>query len=903
MDITFVIGLTVAFLAVLLLSSVVRMATLKVLSGEIGVIPGRSVPDECVGDLVQAEKFLRRNGFSFQAHVHRGATINGQKWGLYGAVYFHEESNTWALAYLEPIQHPVFSWRLSFLTPCSDNNTLCSISGGEFSGFAAPAPFVIHDSLIYSPRDQLSFHREKIKDALVSSPPRLELSEALDAFEFIHFQGLVEASVLVKWDDGYRLPLRHAMRVAQRYKHVVRELVKQKVAFDRAGSCTAASSEPSRLASDIRSYQTYHDIKENNTAGWMMKTGILLASVLVFGISFGLNFSLETVLILMVVLFIHEAGHLLGMWLFGYRDLSMLFVPFMGALASGKKEQVSAWQETAILLLGPVPGYIAGVLILTGAFGEVPEWVYQFGLMALILNLFNLLPFMPLDGGKIFSLALFSRFPRAQVVFMLISILAFLYMGIAWEMWVILVLAILLAIGIPFLFREAELLRTVLQKSQGRPLHGVEDLMKILDGIPAWKRIAQQQRWLLLDSLRYKVQHHASGIRASVLIFAVWLLSVVGPPYFSVSAETRTQLMSVATSIFGYFPEQESVESLKERYQNTEDNEEKAQLAFQLANRLYPEGFSEAEVYLDEMKVIANSADLPADVRGDQYIRISHICMLYEQTCTIESLERAVDIYRAGNLADRALSPLYSLAGMTDQSYHERVDYLDELEVLIQETEQFSPWLPISYSLRASIEYEQENYDEVELWLLKSIKVAENYSDIAVNDYWKSLVSYYYEKGYSAKSIDAAQRWEAGWTPNTYAVEVLENNPKYILGWLHADTDPDRAAEYIKDIEVQSAAEKLELLLAAWVIDPTVTSDDIQSGLLKDKVLINKVDEEYGWYLLNSRMDPISEYDDLTGTFEVRQLLLDQYWYGKILKLLEQPELSFIRKRIQDNYE
>src|SRR5690606_2662891 len=103
----------------------------------------------------------------------------------------------------------------------------------------------------------------------------------------------------------------------------------------------------------------------------------------------------------LVVLSFHEAGHLLGMRIFGYRSLSMLFIPFLGAVAIGNKGNAKPWQEIVVLLLGPLPGLcVAAALVGVGWF-EQTGWRYELVLMLVALNVFNLLPIYPLDGGQL----------------------------------------------------------------------------------------------------------------------------------------------------------------------------------------------------------------------------------------------------------------------------------------------------------------------------------------------------------------------------------------------------------------------------------------------------------------------------------------------------------------------
>jgi len=79
--------------------------------------------------------------------------------------------------------------------------------------------------------------------------------------------------------------------------------------------------------------------------------GTLALSVLVF---LWLGLPLLFLLILLLVIVFHELGHYIGMWIFGYRDLRMFFIPFFGAAVSGVKYGVPVWQQATVLLLGPL---------------------------------------------------------------------------------------------------------------------------------------------------------------------------------------------------------------------------------------------------------------------------------------------------------------------------------------------------------------------------------------------------------------------------------------------------------------------------------------------------------------------------------------------------------------------
>ena len=150
-----------------------------------------------------------------------------------------------------------------------------------------------------------------------------------------------------------------------------------------------------------------------------------LISMLLFVIVFYLVFKFDLLMIFILagIILIHEMGHYLAMKVFNYKDLSVFFVPLIGAYASGTKDQVSQKQKVIILLAGPVPGIIIGILLFyLGMY-------YNIGLLLktanifIFLNLFNLVPVYPLDGGQLLKTMFFSRNNIFQMFFMILSIL------------------------------------------------------------------------------------------------------------------------------------------------------------------------------------------------------------------------------------------------------------------------------------------------------------------------------------------------------------------------------------------------------------------------------------------------------------------------------------------------
>lgn len=104
------------------------------------------------------------------------------------------------------------------------------------------------------------------------------------------------------------------------------------------------------------------------------------------------------------MLFIHEMGHVIALRLKGYPAPTMVFIPFLGA-AIFSPANMDRDQEAFIGYGGPLLGSV-GALLLFSAYFLIPkstaaDLVLITSYAAIILNLFNMIPITPLDGGRI----------------------------------------------------------------------------------------------------------------------------------------------------------------------------------------------------------------------------------------------------------------------------------------------------------------------------------------------------------------------------------------------------------------------------------------------------------------------------------------------------------------------
>lgn len=119
-------------------------------------------------------------------------------------------------------------------------------------------------------------------------------------------------------------------------------------------------------------------------------------------------FTIEFALVLIACLVAHEYGHVRAMQYFGIKTKGIYLIPFIGGLAVSDDKINTRWQDIVISIMGPCFGLIMSLLCLA-LYGLTDlELFAGAAVLSALLNLFNLLPILPLDGGHILKSISFS---------------------------------------------------------------------------------------------------------------------------------------------------------------------------------------------------------------------------------------------------------------------------------------------------------------------------------------------------------------------------------------------------------------------------------------------------------------------------------------------------------------
>lgn len=123
----------------------------------------------------------------------------------------------------------------------------------------------------------------------------------------------------------------------------------------------------------------------------------MLLSIGAYALEWGWAFAAGFVLLI----FVHELGHAVALRALGILAGAPVFIPFVGAFVAMHGRPRDAGVEARVALAGPVLGSLAAWLVLGAGLAWHRPLLVALGHTAVLLNLFNLVPVPPLDGGRV----------------------------------------------------------------------------------------------------------------------------------------------------------------------------------------------------------------------------------------------------------------------------------------------------------------------------------------------------------------------------------------------------------------------------------------------------------------------------------------------------------------------
>jgi Zn-dependent protease len=125
-------------------------------------------------------------------------------------------------------------------------------------------------------------------------------------------------------------------------------------------------------------------------------SGSMLVSIAAYALIWGWTFAVGFVLLL----FVHEMGHVFQLRREGIKASAPMFIPFLGAVIAAKSMGKDAAAEARVGLAGPVLGSLAALVPLGIYLATGNDFWRALAYVGFLINLFNLVPVLPLDGGR-----------------------------------------------------------------------------------------------------------------------------------------------------------------------------------------------------------------------------------------------------------------------------------------------------------------------------------------------------------------------------------------------------------------------------------------------------------------------------------------------------------------------
>lgn len=205
---------------------------------------------------------------------------------------------------------------------------------------------------------------------------------------------------------------------------------------------------------------------------------------------------------LLIVLLMHELGHFFAMKAFNYSNPKLFVLPLLGAFDTGKTSVITQRQMSIVILSGPVPGILIGLALLTGNHYYPNDRLEMLGNIFMGLNFFNLLPFMPLDGGRLLSTLFIDQNHIIRVVFTIISIMFLVLFTFVFQSLFFLIIPVSMVFELISEFKNQKIREYLLQEK--------------INYVTEYSNLPDKDYWTIRDCIVLSFNRRYSMVKAGV---------------------------------------------------------------------------------------------------------------------------------------------------------------------------------------------------------------------------------------------------------------------------------------------------------------------------------------------------------------------------------------------------
>ena len=527
---------------------------------------------------------------------------------------YHKAFKTYAkVAIRRPIE-PINLFDIEFYTVFQDKTVLLTMNGKHYGVVGRIPHYIIQDPYTASISAHWQTHQDKLKKLSQSKiacglAPEV-FGKALQAYIKNYINSLVKVGTIrqIKGAELFQTNWLPAIKIVHQVQQGVKK-VKPIIQQRRQQAKTNPNIQveiPIEL--EVEGFLRMEYQKEG-LLNKKFRTALFLVSLVLFVASYTQILKAQGLLILLGVVLLHEGGHLLAMKLSGYQDTSMLFIPFLGAVATARqKDDATVTQRFWVSLAGPLPGLILGVGLAIATRGShYSSWLSELAWTLIGVNLFNLLPVYPLDGGHIANLLLFSRFSYTDVLFKVVCVIILVLQGIRQPAFFF--FAVPVALTIPLSFRSAKVnskLRKEPPKNQEHLLHFIFEHLKHL----GYGNLPSSTRHAMVKDVKQRYYQSSGKWTTKIFLIILYFGSLFGGIAGSLQAITPHWISAIPS----YF---ESPQQRRDRF--TKDRQRKVERLTETL-RLNP---NDADAYIKRARIRASLRDDKGAMADyDQVVRL-----------------------------------------------------------------------------------------------------------------------------------------------------------------------------------------------------------------------------------------------------------------------------------------
>ncbi len=226
--------------------------------------------------------------------------------------------------------------------------------------------------------------------------------------------------------------------------------------------------EAVKLKDDVMAAEEFQELKKemqkpeiriSSRQKLILEIGLAVAFFLWIYFVFGAEF----VIPILIIVFIHEGGHFIALRLLHMKTKGLIFIPFFGAGVIPGDEFASPRTEVAVALAGPAAGLSVNVVghFFSNPFDLITSFLrFPSGgilsltiILNLAINLLNLMPILPLDGGRVMRAALL-RGKKSLILVAIVTVGGALAAGIWIRSILLLLVAALGAISLYYSYTQ-----------------------------------------------------------------------------------------------------------------------------------------------------------------------------------------------------------------------------------------------------------------------------------------------------------------------------------------------------------------------------------------------------------------------------------------------------------------